>query len=330
MRLLKLKPLILIFLASLLQTSGLGQAQGGPAQALGPGGALAASRDSGPSSKTMAGNEADFPEPENGAVARGAYANKYFALSYPLPADWTESLKGPPSSDSGYYILSSLKTADTFKGPDKGLLLISALDLFFAPKPVSSPMGLLHDIKGKLPRVYTLEKEPEEVKIGGYSFARLGYTGVGIHWTVVATEIRCHVVQFAFTSRDPKLLDSLVQGMDRLQLMTAGSPAGAIHPPPCVKDYAAGVNVVHKVDPVMVGPRFTTVPARVIIGADGKVKHIHVIYAVPDQAKSVEDALAQWVFKPYTQNGIATEIETGILFKFPADGEKLEPMKEKY
>src|SRR5258708_35935476 len=153
MKLLRLKPLFLILLALLLQTCGLGQAPAGPAQASGPGGAIAAARDSGPSSRTLAGNVADFPEPESGAVARGAYANKYFALSYPLPADWTESVKGPPSSDTGYYILSSLKTADTFKGSDKGLLLISALDQFFVPQPVSNPLGLLREIKVKLPRV---------------------------------------------------------------------------------------------------------------------------------------------------------------------------------
>ncbi|HWZ44939.1 MAG TPA: energy transducer TonB [Candidatus Saccharimonadales bacterium] len=331
MRLSRLKPLFLILPALLLQTFVLGQAPAGASQEPGPGGAIAAARDSRPSSRTLAGNEADFPEPESGAVARGAYANQYFGLSYPLPADWTENVKGPPSSDTGYYILSSLKTADTFKGPDKGLLLISALDMFFVAQPMSNPLGLLRDIKVKLPPVYTLENEPAEVKIGSYSFARLGYTAVGLHWTVLATEVRCHLVQFGFTSRDPKLLENLIQGMNKLQIMTAGGPAGSLeNPPPCVKDYATGANVLHKVAPVMAGPRFTTVPVRVIIGADGKVKHMHVIYAVPEQAKSVEDALAQWIFKPYMRNGIATEVETGILFKFPAEGTALAPVKDKY
>jgi hypothetical protein len=48
----------------------------------------------------------------------------------------------------------------------------------------------------------------------------------------------------------------------------------------------------------MVGPRFTTVPTRVI--------------------------------KPYTQNGVPAEVETGILFKFPPDGTTLSPVPEKY
>jgi hypothetical protein len=83
-----------------------------------------------------------------------------------------------------------------------------------------------------------------------------------------------------------------------------------------VKNYASGENVLHKVDPAMTGPKFTTVPVRVIIGTSGRVKQMHMIHAFPEQAKSIEDALMQWVFKPYTLDGNAVEVETGILFEF--------------
>jgi hypothetical protein len=78
--------------------------------------------------------------------------------------------------------------------------------------------------------------------------------------------------------------------------------------------------VIHKVDPEIVGPKYTQVPVRFIIGTDGKVKHIHVINAFPDQAKSVERALAQWELKPYKANGQAVEVETGIMFEFKPSG----------
>lgn len=74
--------------------------------------------------------------------------------------------------------------------------------------------------------------------------------------------------------------------------------------------------MIHQVEPKQVGAKFTKVPVRIIIDREGKVKHIHVINAFPDQAKSVEDALAQWRFKPYLKNGQPIEIETGILFEF--------------
>jgi outer membrane biosynthesis protein TonB len=70
----------------------------------------------------------------------------------------------------------------------------------------------------------------------------------------------------------------------------------------------------------MIGPKYTQVPARLIIGVDGKVRHIHVINAFPDQARSVEKALAQWEFKPYKVNGAPVEVETGILFEFKPGG----------
>jgi hypothetical protein len=296
--------------------------------------ALPASHPASHPSKTLNGSEASaFAGPEDGSVTNGAYASKYFALSYPLPAGWTGGLPGPPPSESGYYVLGSLKPSETFQGSSKGTILIAAWDLFFVPRPARNAMELLRDINVNLPHVYTAENLPSEIKVAGHSFAQLSYTAAQLHWRVVATEIRCHMVEFVFTSADTALLEELVREMSRMQLpgdagATAGTGGGDV--PVCLKSYASGANVLHKVDPVMVGPRFTTVPTRVIIGADGKVKHIHVINAFPEQAKSVQDALAQWVFKPYTQNGVPAEVETGILFKFPPDGTTLPPGPEKY
>jgi hypothetical protein len=188
-------------------------------------------------------------------------------------------------------------------------------------------MDLVRDMKETLPHVYTVEAPPTQVKVANHSFVRFDYAAAvaQLHWRVLATEIRCHMVEFVFTSRDTKLLDSLVQGLNTMKLpgsadVASGTGGGEF--PLCVKDYATGANVLHKVDPVMVGPRFTTVPARFIIGIDGKVKHIHVINAFPEQTKSVEDALVQWRFKPYIQNGAPVEVETGILFKFPPETKK--------
>ena len=66
-----------------------------------------------------------------------------------------------------------------------------------------------------------------------------------------------------------------------------------------------GGHIVHKVDPVMTGPRYASVPVRFIIGADGKIEHVHAISGFPEQMKSVTDALAQWEFKPYIVDGQA-------------------------
>jgi len=44
------------------------------------------------------------------------------------------------------------------------------------------------------------------------------------------------------------------------------------------------------------------------------MKHIHVISAFPEQSRIITDALMQWTFKPYLQNGQPVDVETGILF----------------
>jgi hypothetical protein len=279
--------------------------------------------------------QVDVAEPESGAVTGGAYENKYFALRYPIPTNWAEAVKGPPPSDAGYYVLDSFKLAHPSEGKSKGTILLAAWDLFFVPRPTKDALDLIKDIKGSLPEVYEVEAAPVEIKLAGHSFVRLDYgaPGAQLYWRVLATEIRCHVVEFVLTGRDVAMLENLMQHMHQLKLPEgAESALGKVGGqfPVCIKDYATGANVLHKVDPVITGPRFTSVPVRIIIGADGKARHIHVINASPEQAKSVREALAQWSFKPYMQNGSPMEVETGILFKFPPDGAKLPPVPEKY
>ena len=58
-------------------------------------------------SEVQSPRDRGFPDPESGSVAGGTYTNPYFGLSYRLPVGWTEGLKGPPPSNSGYYVLAS-------------------------------------------------------------------------------------------------------------------------------------------------------------------------------------------------------------------------------
>jgi len=55
--------------------------------------------------------------------------------------------------------------------------------------------------------------------------------------------------------------------------------------PVCIKDYARSESVVERVDPIFTERRFNPIPVRIIIGKDGKVKHVHFLAAFPDQAK---------------------------------------------
>jgi hypothetical protein len=57
-----------------------------------------------------------------------------------------------------------------------------------------------------------------------------------------------------------------------------------------------------------------------MIGADGAVKHVHVIRATVEQRGSIERALGQWKFRPHEMDGRAAEIETGLLIEFTSGG----------
>jgi hypothetical protein len=268
------------------------------------------------------------PVPEGGRVAGSVYSNPYFGLTYPLSPDWTEKYSGPPPSDSGYYVLAQIRPVDASKGTSRGSILIAAQDLFFTPTPAGNALELINLRQDKLNADYRVEQPPTLVRIADHSFVRYDYGApvADLHWRVVATQIRCHVVQFVFTSRDIKLMESLIQEMSKMSLPGEAGPIsgmGGGDVPVCIKDYASGKSIVQRVDPVFAERKFNTVPVRIIIDKEGKIKHIHFLSAFPDQAKAISDALAQWRFKPYLRDGKPAEVETGIMF-----GQALRPFTQ--
>jgi hypothetical protein len=259
------------------------------------------------------------PVPEGGGVRGNVYSNQYFGLTYALPKNWTEKYKGPPPSDTGRYVLAQIRPADTYKGESRGNILITAQDMFFTSVPAKNVMELAAYQKDNLQEDYRLELPITETKIAGRPFTFFAYWSpvAQLHWYVLATEIRCHALEFVLTSRDRKLLDSLVLEMNKMELpaeagLAEGTGGGIF--PVCIKDYANGENLIVRVDPIFPEHKFNPVPVRIIIDTSGKVRHIHFLSAFPDQVKAITDAFKQWRFKPFMKDGQPVEVETGIMF----------------
>ncbi len=259
------------------------------------------------------------PLPEGGSIANKVFRNQYFGMTYALPSDWFEKHKGPPPSESGRYVLTQIRPTDTFKGPARGNILITAQDMFFTPLPTANALELIKYNNDHLQADYKVELKPTETTLAGHPFTFFAYWSpvAELHWYVLATQIRCHAVEIVLSSRDTALIQSLVLDMNKMLLPaeaspTAGKGGGTV--PVCIKDYARGKNVIERVDPVLADRKFNAVPVRIIIDKEGKVKHIHFLSAFPDQAKAITDALGQWRFRPYLQAGQPIEVETGIMF----------------
>jgi hypothetical protein len=264
-------------------------------------------------------SDSTTPAPEGGSVINNVFRNQYFGLTYALPKDWTQKYEGPPPSDSGRYTLAQLRLEDSHNGPTRGTILITAQDMFFSPFPASNALELINYTKDNLQDDYKVELKPTQTKIAGRPFIFFAYwsPAAELHWYVLATQIRCHEVEMVLTSRDTKLLENLVLGMDKMELPaeagpTAGTGGDAV--PFCVKNYARDGNVIARVDPVFTERTFNPVPVRIVIDKEGKVKYIHFLSAFPDQARVITDALKRWKFKPYLRNGKPAEVETGIMF----------------
>jgi len=254
-------------------------------------------------------SDATTPVPEGGAIANTVYTNAYFGLTYPLSRDWVEKYDGPPPSDSGYYVLAQLEPRDTSNGHIRGSLVITAADLFFSPTRADNALQFVDFTRTHLQADYKVTRAPTQLTLAGHPFVRFDYFSAvaGLHWYVLATQIRCHIVQFVFTSRDVSLLERLLEGMAAGKLADDEVPV-------CIKDYASPGNILERVDPVLAGRKFNPIPVRVIIDREGKVKHTHVLSAFPEQSQAIMDALQRWKFKPYLRNGRPAEVETGIMF----------------
>jgi hypothetical protein len=168
------------------------------------------------------------PVPEGGNVAGNVFSDEYFGMTHTLPPDWTEKYQGPPPSDSGRYVLAQLSPADTFKGPVRGSILITAQDMFFTRVPAGNTTELINYMKDNLQADYKVEMAPRQTRIADRSFTLFAYWSpvAQFHWYALATQIRCHTVQIVLTSRDSKLLERLILDMNRMRLPEEASPSG--------------------------------------------------------------------------------------------------------
>jgi hypothetical protein len=251
-------------------------------------------------------SDARTPLPESGKIAANVYRNAYFGISWPITEEWNEEFSGPPPSDSGSYVLAQLTPSAKFKGAEKATITVTAQDLFFTLLPVRSAFETVRYGRQHLPEYYKVVRPPTEVTLAGHPFIRFDYASevAGLRWTILATELRCHALQFVLIGRDEKLLESLIAGIDGMTFpsVMAGAPV-------CIPDYARGDAVTWRVAPEPFENKFNPIPVRIVIGKEGKVKHVHVLSAFPDQARKITDALLQWRFKPRE-----TEVETGLMF----------------
>jgi hypothetical protein len=266
----------------------------------------------------LRGTKTFMSNPEDGNVSKGSYASDYFGLSYRLPQGWTVGEAGPDPSQSGYYVLSTLIP----KSQSNANILIAAQDMFFGADTRDDMEDRARDFQQAVSNIsgMIIDRDLTEVKVANHLLYRVDYSGVGLFRARLETEVRCHVVSVNVTTSDKELLERLAGSRDSLTFTTTRDAASS--PPPCVKDYAVGENVLHKVDPVSVGPKFVPIPVRIIVAADGSVKHVHVIHATDDQRRSIGEALYQWKLKPYEVDGRPSPVETGLVFKFTTGNEE--------
>jgi hypothetical protein len=257
------------------------------------------------------------PDPEDGSVSGASYHNPYFGLSVPLPPGWSEGLAGPPPSNVGTYVLTALDGSTV----DAATMLIVAEDLFFTAKPFANSAALAADFRDAIARMpdMTVDSGPISTTVANETMLRLDYHAGGLFRVWLAAERRCHVVTFNITGTDRDRIDNVVRGLDKMRLpadatQAVGAPVPGHATPLCIKDYVTPQTLLRKVDPILPSGGLN-VPVRIIIGTDGRVRHVHVISADAAQRRAIAEALVQWEFTPHDVLGHPSEVETGLVFE---------------
>jgi hypothetical protein len=255
--------------------------------------------------------------PEDTSVSAGIFRSAYFGMTLPLPTGWKLGVEGHPPSQSGEYVLGTLVS----EGEHAGTIVMTAQDMFFADVSYRDSAAMIEDFRRSTAEIsgMKIDYEPSQEQIGGKAMYRMDFSGVGLFRSMVATEARCHLIRLTLTAPEPEALASVVRNLESLSMYPNSDTVSMA--PMCMKGYATDETTLRQIKPVMVGRSYAPIPVRVIISTDGTVKWVHVIYATPDQRRSIEDAVRQWKFRPYVKGGYAREIETGLLFRFTPHGE---------
>jgi hypothetical protein len=257
-----------------------------------------------------------MPNPDDATVADGVFRSRYFDLSYPLPSGWMEGLAGPDASGSGYYVLGTFVPA----GELTGTIVVAAQDIFFATAPLDDAMAIADEFSRAMAWVdgMQIDRPPVEVHIAGRRFAQIDFSGVGLFRSTFITKLRCHFLSFNLTAKSPEFLSALAHSLNNLG--PAEDTQATKIDPVCISGYANADHLLTRIDPPPISPSFTSIPVRIVIARDGSVKHVHVIHATAAQRDGIETALSGWKLRPLNANGVATEIETGVVINFTQTG----------
>jgi len=157
------------------------------------------------------------PRPPPAPAGRVTPPPPTLSLSPPLPPLPYSSPSLPPPPHPLPHALPGETTIRTHPAITPAAALLAAEDLFFTPTGARNTQELINVTRNNLQADYHVTRGPTQVRFAAQSFVRFDYVApvAGLHWQVLATQIRCHLVQLVFTSRDKTVLARLVQDMSQ-------------------------------------------------------------------------------------------------------------------
>ena len=133
----------------------------------------------------------------------------------------------------------------------------------------------------------TIDREPSEVSIADRRLPAGRFQRSRALPRHVPRRVRCHLVSFNLTAREPEPLASIARSLD-IDVQNRSSRSA----PECVRDMPSLTISFRELNP-RTQARKRTVPVRIVVAKDGSVSDVHVIRATRTQQRNIEEALVR-------------------------------------
>ena len=266
------------------------------------------------------------PTIDSGSINGNKYSNQFLGITWEFPLDWIVQNSAKSTLGADHHTLLSLQPSGTQSTELVEINYINGSDVNNSiPLMVSKGWTSI----GKQ-RYYTLG--------GGIPVQRNDFksTDGSVHYAVVLTGIRRNfTLNFVLLANLPERFDELAEQLSCLQVQpdwgTPEEPPAprAVGSRPKQVQISSDENrkfVEHTVPPVYPDiARKARIQGSVVMIAhvtkEGKLKNIYVISGHPTLVPFALDAVSQWKYRPYIQDGEPVEMETAIKVVFSLSGE---------
>ncbi len=271
---------------------------------------------------------------ENGTIANGIYSNECFGISLPIPAGWEVNDEVTAGGKARHRSDKSLVLLFLHQQGKPGGIILSAWD---SAGHSDSAQDFVSDAVHAQIKLATeqrkLVRDTSAVDYGGRHFFRSDYKALmrdstPLYLAYVYTGFREYFIGETLASASPEGLDEAANSLERISFQEDQVNHKCVMGPDdattSLVRLEQGVStglLIKKVLPDYPPlARVSRIQGQVVLKAwidkNGNIENLTLVSGHPMLAPAAIEAVKQWKYKPYLQNGQPVKVETQIVVNF--------------